>query len=115
MPYRIRVADTSLEFTCREGQPVLSAMSDAGQKCMTVGCRSGGCGVCRVQVLSGEFDTGLMSRAEVCAGDRAIGIVLACQLLPHSDLVLRVLGRRNVDQNDPTAALFRRLNARAAA
>jgi len=115
MPFRIRVADTSLDFACGEGQTVLAAMSAAGKKCMTVGCRSGGCGVCRVQVLDGQFETGLMSRAEVCEGDRAKGIVLACQLLPRSDLQIKVLGRKNVDENDPTAALFRRLTARATA
>lgn len=115
MPFRIRVADTSLDFECREGQPVLSAMSAANEKCVQVGCRSGGCGVCRVQVIAGEFDTGSMSQAEVCAGDRAKGIVLACQLLPRSDLAIRVLGRKNVDQNDPTAALFRRLTEKVTA
>lgn len=115
MSFRIRVADTSLDFACSEDQAVLSAMSAAGEKCVTVGCRSGGCGVCRVQVIDGEFGTGLMSQAEVCAGDRAKGIVLACQLMPHTDLTIRVLGRKNVDQNDPTAALFRRISARATA
>nr|ALV86426.1 hypothetical protein [uncultured bacterium 16] len=115
MSFRIRVADTALSFACREGQSVLAAMSQAGQKCLTVGCRSGGCGVCRVQVVEGEFETGLMSHSEVCTGDRAKGIVLACQLFPRSELEVRVLGRNNVDTTDPTAALLRRVFAAASA
>ena len=111
MSFRIRVADTSLSFACRGDQTVLAAMSQAGKKCMTVGCRSGGCGVCRVQVVEGRFETGLMSQAEVCTGDREKGIALACQLYPRGDLAIRVLGRNNVDANDPTAALLRRIYA----
>lgn len=111
MPFRIRVADTSLSFACREDQTVLAAMSQAGSRCMTVGCRSGGCGVCRVQVVAGPFETGQMSQAQVCAGDRARGIALACQLYPRGDLEIRVLGRNNVDATDPTAALLRRVYA----
>lgn len=114
MPFRIRVADTALSFACREDQTVLAAMSQAGQKCMTVGCRSGGCGVCRVQVIDGAFETGLMSRSQVSEDDRARGIVLACQLVPHSELEIRVLGRNDVDATDPTAALLRRIYAASA-
>ncbi len=111
MSFRIRVADTTLSFACREDQTVLAAMSQAGRKCMTVGCRSGGCGVCRVQVVEGRFETGLMSQSQVSEGDRTRGISLACQLYPRGDVVIRVLGRNNVDANDPTAALLRRIYA----
>jgi ferredoxin len=50
--------------------------------------------VCRVEVLSGTFETGCMSAAQVDHRDRARGVALACQLFPRSDLQLRVLGRR---------------------
>lgn len=94
MQHRVTLTDDDREFTCDERQAVLLAMRDAGRACLPVGCRSGGCGVCRVQVLSGVFETGLMSAAQIAASDRALGIVLACQLYPRSDLRLQRLERR---------------------
>lgn len=92
MQYRIVVAEARASFPCRDDQSVLGAMRLAGAACVQVGCRGGGCGVCRVQVESGVFDTGTMSGAQISADDRAKGIVLACQLYPRSDLCLRALG-----------------------
>lgn len=57
---------------------------------LPVGCRRGGCGICRVRVLSGEFRSDVMSRAHVSAEDEANGIVLSCCIYPLSDLSLRL-------------------------
>ena len=57
---------------------------------LPVGCRRGGCGICRVSVLSGAYDSGPMSRACVSAEDEAAGVVLACCIYPRSDLSLRL-------------------------
>lgn len=89
MRHRITLTDDDSRFDCDASQAVLLAMRDAGRACLPVGCRSGGCGVCRVQVLSGAFETGLMSAAQISPADRAQGIVLACQLFPRGDLRLR--------------------------
>jgi ferredoxin len=57
---------------------------------LPVGCRRGGCGICRVRVLSGEYRSDLMSRSHVSAEDEAAGVVLACCIYPLSDLSLRL-------------------------
>ena len=57
---------------------------------LPVGCRRGGCGVCRVRVLAGEYRSDLMSRSHVSAEDEAAGVVLACCIYPLSDLSLRL-------------------------
>ena len=57
---------------------------------LPVGCRRGGCGVCRVQVTAGLFRADIMSRAHVSAEDEANGLVLACCVYPLSDLSLRL-------------------------
>nr|ALV86634.1 hypothetical protein [uncultured bacterium 50] len=93
MPYQIAVPEAAQSFPCRDDQTVLGAMIQAGAAAVQVGCRSGGCGVCRVQVLEGRYETGTMSHAQVSEIDRAQGIVLSCQLFPRSDLSLRALGR----------------------
>ena len=57
---------------------------------LPVGCRRGGCGICRVRVLDGQYRSDPMSRAHVSAEDEAAGIVLACCIYPLSDLSLRL-------------------------
>lgn len=68
--------------------PVLHAMIRAAQRCIPVGCRGGGCGACRVRVLAGTYTTRRMSRRHVSPTDEAEQIVLACRLLPSSDIVV---------------------------
>lgn len=55
-----------------------------------VGCRNGGCGKCKVRVVSGEYRTGKMSRAHISEAEQAEGWVLACRLYPESDVVLEL-------------------------
>lgn len=111
MLFEVFVSGAEKAFPCRDDQSVLAAMSLSGSACVQVGCRSGGCGVCRVEVLSGAYESGQMSQAQVCDVDRARGVVLACQLFPRGDLRVRVLGRPNAAADDPAAERIRRLLA----
>ena len=93
--FRIEVLSGDIAFLCHAEQPVLTAMNDAGVRALKIGCRSGGCGVCRVKVMSGRFETGCMSMEHVGEQDRRDRIVLACKLFPRSDLVIAPLARRS--------------------
>jgi ferredoxin len=91
--FKITIVGTGNVFPCKEGQNVLNAMELLGHKGIPVGCRGGGCGICRVQVLGmGNYRTLKMSRAQISAADEALGIVLACKLVPQDDLRIRPLG-----------------------
>ena len=68
-------------------------MEALGKKGIPVGCRSGGCGVCKVQVVSGSYTKRVMSRAHVSAEEEAAGLVLSCCIKPTSDLHLHVVGQ----------------------
>lgn len=57
---------------------------------LPVGCRRGGCGICRVRVMSGQYRSDRMSRAHVSAEDEAVGLTLACCIYPLSELSLRL-------------------------
>ena len=106
MAFHMTFEGASTSFPCRPDQSVLQAMADVGGGWVTIGCRGGGCGVCRVNVLAGDYDTGTMSAAQVGAEDRVMGIALACQVFPRSDLTLRALGLRNAGpKRDPLALL----------
>lgn len=86
-------------FRCAEGQSVLRAMEAQGKRCIPVGCRGGGCGLCRVRVLSGAYRSGRMSRGHVPAKAAAEGLALACQVFPQTDLTIEYF--RHVGGNKP--------------
>lgn len=79
-------------FPCRGDQKVLIAMERAGQARLPVGCRGGGCGACKVLVLSGQYHTAKMSAAHVTREEETRGYALACRLFPEGDLSLRPAG-----------------------
>ena len=78
---------------CQPGETVLTAAARAGAK-IAVGCRGGGCGVCRVQILKGRYRTLSMSDAHIGATERDAEEALACRVLPEGDMELRSLNRR---------------------
>lgn len=69
-------------FGCHEGETLLSAAVRTGRPIIRVGCRAGGCGMCKVQVLGGAFTAGKMSRAHVSEAEEGQGFVLACRTWP---------------------------------
>jgi ferredoxin len=91
--YAVRLDNTGETFACRDDQNVLLGMEALGRRGIPVGCRGGGCGVCKVRVSAGSYETGRMSRACVSAEEEADGVVLACKLFPRSDLSLEMIGR----------------------
>jgi ferredoxin len=78
--------DNGKAFTCKEGESVLLAMQRLGIPGVVIGCRGGGCGVCRVRVTQGQYRLGKISRSYVNEAEIAQGIVLACRLYPESDI-----------------------------
>ncbi|WP_323012303.1 2Fe-2S iron-sulfur cluster binding domain-containing protein [Castellaniella sp.] len=90
--YKVHVKDSNETFSCPETSNVLRSMECSGHQGIPVGCRGGGCGVCKVQVTSGDYLVRRMSRARVTEIEESQGVVLACQLYPRSDLQLQVIG-----------------------
>ena len=84
--WAIAIAGGEAEFACTAEQSLLTAMIAARQSAIKVGCRSGGCGVCRVRVLEGRYQSQKMTRSCISEADEAEGIVLACRILPQSNL-----------------------------
>ena len=93
MPHTVTIADTGEHYACTGDESLLSAMARLGRRGIPVGCRGGGCGVCKVEVLSGDFHTRAMSRDHVSDDDRACHRLLACRVYPASDLSLKVIGK----------------------
>jgi ferredoxin len=75
-------------FSCTEDEAVLLAMERSRVRAIPIGCRGGGCGFCRVRVLSGMYRTGRMSREHGTEEDQRRGFALACRLHPLGELRL---------------------------
>jgi ferredoxin len=95
VPHTITIADTGETYGCKETQHLLGGMLQLGKKGIPVGCRGGGCGVCKIQILDGTYETRKMSRERVTEQEELSGTVLACRVFPRSDIRLQVLGHLN--------------------
>jgi ferredoxin len=93
MKYQVLIEDTGEQYSCDERESVLEGMARLGRRGIPLGCRGGGCGVCKVQVINGVFEAKTMSRAHVSVEELAVGTVLACRVMPHSDLCVQVVGK----------------------
>jgi ferredoxin len=91
--YTVTIEDDGSCYRCPDSASLLEGMESLGKKGIPAGCRGGGCGVCKVQVLSGSYTKRVMSREHVSELDEAQGCVLACRVRPTSAIALRVIGK----------------------
>ncbi|OHC67091.1 MAG: ferredoxin [Rhodocyclales bacterium RIFCSPLOWO2_02_FULL_63_24] len=91
--FTVVIEGTGETYRSPEQRTVLEGMAALGRKEIPVGCRGGGCGVCKIEVLAGSYRKRVMSRAHVSEDDEAAHRVLACRVWPTSDLRLKVLGK----------------------
>ena len=92
--HRIKVQDTGGEFDCREDEFILEAMRRNGSGPIHYGCYGGGCGVCKMKVVSGAYRIEKkMSRAHVTEQELEDGIILICCAKPCSDITLTTPGQ----------------------
>ena len=91
--FNVLIEETGETFRCSPNESLLVGMERLGKKGIPVGCRGGGCGVCKVEITSGDYVKRVMSRDYVSVEDEAAGRVLACRVKPASDITLRVLGK----------------------
>lgn len=87
--FQVSIQGSDKIVTCRENEPLLAALTRQGYK-LSVGCRQGGCGVCKIRVVEGEFKTGKMSVKHVPQEERKFNYTLACKTYPKSDLMITV-------------------------
>lgn len=93
--WMIRVSGSAQAVKCPMGASVLDAFERArqplfvnGEMVVRIGCRRGGCGICKVRILDGLYRTAPMSRAHVSEEEQSDGLVLSCCVFPETDLVL---------------------------
>ena len=50
MEYQVLIEDTGEHYACDERESVLHGMARLGRRGIPLGCRGGGCGICKVQI-----------------------------------------------------------------
>ena len=88
--FRVSVEGSDKMITCLADETLLKAMARQGISNIPVGCRNGGCGVCKIRVTEGTYKTGKMSIKHVTQVERNDGYALACKAFPKSDLTVTV-------------------------
>ncbi|MCI1696526.1 2Fe-2S iron-sulfur cluster binding domain-containing protein [Aneurinibacillus aneurinilyticus] len=76
--------------SCSIDSPILAAARSRFLK-LPYGCFNGGCGMCKVQIIAGDYEIGLSSKAALSDYEREKGYALACKTYPLSDLMVRTM------------------------
>jgi ferredoxin len=85
--YRIKVLPDDRTIIAKNNESILDTAIRNGVK-IKVGCKGGGCGICKIQVLEGDVDRGHSARSVLPLHEMEEGYALACQTRPQSDLVI---------------------------
>ena len=83
---QVHIAQTNESFPCAGDESLLKGMLRLGRKGIPVGCVNGGCGVCKVKMISGEVKMAVEDALD--PDDKANGIILACQAMPIGDIAV---------------------------
>jgi toluene monooxygenase electron transfer component len=87
--YTIKINEQEFEFPCEEGDTLLRAGLRAGLG-LPYECNSGGCGSCKVEVLTGEVNDLWPDAPGLSPRDIKKGRKLSCQCIPTSDCEIKV-------------------------
>ncbi|SIT48284.1 Ferredoxin:oxidoreductase FAD/NAD(P)-binding:oxidoreductase FAD-binding region protein [Paraburkholderia piptadeniae] len=94
----IRLHPAGHEVKCGAGETVLMALENAGYA-LPNNCRAGACGDCKVKVLSGRFDQGIVLDMALSQEDRKQGFGLMCMAKPLSDELVLEWGSEQAKLN----------------
>lgn len=93
--FQVKIEGSARTFTCQENEPLLIAMERQGYAKVPIGCRKGGCGICKIRVTNGVFETGKMSIKHVSTEEKEGNFSLACKTFPRSNLKFAVVRRKS--------------------
>lgn len=86
----VAVEDSDIEIETRPGEPILGAFCRRGYT-YRYGCRRGGCGVCKVHLVSGQVTyPKIVAESVLSEADRRDGVCLSCRAVPVTDVVIRL-------------------------
>ena len=90
MKHNILVKNKDKERACLEEKNLMSSLSVCSDL-VPKGCHNGACGVCKIKVLSGNFEKLKMNRKHISQEEEMNNIVLACRSFPKSDMEIEFI------------------------
>jgi ferredoxin len=91
---RITVLPEGTELVAAPGKSVLAAIHESGFG-YRVGCRRGGCGVCKADLVDGQVEyRDQVAETVLSQRERATGTCLTCRAVPVGDVTIELRGNR---------------------
>ncbi len=86
----VTILPDGVRVTVAEGETLLRALSRAGLR-YRVGCKRGGCGICKVELKLGEVTYERPIAPTVLTDDERVeGVCLSCRAVPLTNLVIEL-------------------------
>jgi ferredoxin len=87
---RVTILPDGVEVTAADDETLLRALARAGLR-YRVGCKRGGCGICKVQLVLGEVAYERPIAPQVLSDDERVeGICLSCRAVPLTNVVIEL-------------------------
>jgi CDP-4-dehydro-6-deoxyglucose reductase len=84
----VTVDPDGVEVALLDGETILAGLYRSGYAYRT-GCRRGGCGICKVDLVSGDVDyTRTVAESVLSEDERASGTCLTCRAVPRGDVTI---------------------------
>lgn len=86
----MRIEPAGIMAQSLNGEPILAALRRGGYT-HNFGCRRGGCGTCKVELVSGvvRYPVRVADQA-LTPAERAAGVCLSCRAVPDGDVVIQL-------------------------
>ncbi len=86
----VTVLPDEVRISAADGETVLAALGRAGLK-YRIGCRRGGCGICKLQLIGGEVRYERPVAESVLSDDEKVaGICLSCRAVPITNVIVEL-------------------------
>jgi len=89
MPYTITLLPFDKQFTCNDDETILQAAIRQGFN-LRYGCKHGGCGMCKAQIIEGEVDNSEASGFALMDFEKQQGLALLCCAYAESDITIEL-------------------------
>jgi len=86
----VTVLPDGVRIDAADGETVLAALGRAGLR-YRIGCRRGGCGICKLQLVAGEVRYERPIADSVLSDDERVeGICLSCRAVPITNVLVEL-------------------------
>lgn len=111
----VTIDPTGEEIFLDADETILAGLYKAGYA-YTIGCRRGGCAICKVDTIDGDFDYNRpVADTVITDAERGDGTCLSCRAVPTGDITIRLRGETVRLVNPFLASINAKARARAEA